>query len=1685
MKRLFTTLSLIGLFMGLNAQTESGRAKSQTEPSAPENGAKSAYINNQNYLSKSSLKDYKSYYGDSLKGFDEEAVKVELLSRFYYGEEFINVMAWRKRDFINSKYKIGDHAPKPPQPQLPVSNLKPIGGGGGNSTNSTPCVNEGFEATAPGVYNTGNAVNGWTVESTTSNGKTLACGTPTNAPWVAGSPEFSIAATPIFGHPYIGTIPNSPLGGNNVAVLNNTTPGFVVTRLSTTFPVNSTNVLFQFAYAGSWDGSGHSCCDQPFFTINMFDCNGDPLGCSSISLTPPGAQCQNGATGYSITTNNISWTNWQVKYIDLTPYIGTCVTIRITNGDCNGGAHHGSLYFDARCGGSLVCSSCTPPGGNVSVIQGPVSYCVGSGVAAITAPAGYISYSWTAPPGVAPIPVSQATMQNITIPNPVMGAIYTVNLVSPSGCLFTSINTITNTPLSIAGIATAPSCAGGASGSATVIGHGSGSGYTYSWTSSSNSVVSTNSVASGLAPGTYTIRIAGQGFSGCGTASTTVNIDVSPPGVQNILKPYCGNTVYLVTGGGTNAQWYGPSLAPISPGGTSSSLTISNPVSGSVYTLKYLSIQGCNDSIRFTLSAANPGFLTATSTSVCPGSNNGTSNIFLSPTVGSPPGMNFFYITSIAPTPSYSMTTAPGALTSLSLTGLAAGTYSIRAFDGSCYYDQTFSINTFTFNYNLNPQAVTICSGNSINAAITFAVPPSLNQYSYAWGPTTQLIGATMQNAIISPTVPVGTQSLFVYSATVTPAVINCPLVKDVSITVINPPIPTITAIPNLCNTFAPYQIVANPPGGNFLTGLSGTNNPISSPGGVITPSIANIGMNTFTYVFTQSNCSAQTTATYEVSQFQPAALTSTVPPLCVTNAPFNLMNIVQNTQIGGWTGITLPASVSNNNFLPAGLSTGNYVVSYTTSSIPNPTVCPASTTLNIAVTNTSVPNIVPVPEFCTNNAPFTMSVSPSGGGWIPLTGLSNSGSVTPSIINVNSVVATYTVLDGPCLNSNTTVLNISRFIPATLTGIVGSLCYNSPPFNLLSIAQNTTGSWLESTPGVQTNSFFPANLTSSVYVATYSTNSTPNPNLCPDTRTIAISVLNPPQPQILQTGPYCNNTSPLQLTVTPKTGQWIATPYINSTGIFSPSMAVLGNNPVQYAIGTNTCNRSDSKFISVEAFVPATITSQIPDLCNNSPILNLSPFTLYGQGVWSGAGISGSSFDPASTGAGNFVLTYKTKSSPSGLCPDEAVVSVNVYSLAAPAIAKLGPFCSNSQPVQIGVSPVGGLFGGPDVGIVSLGGKFHPGIAHVGDNVVNYSITAGPCQAYAQTTITVEKFISADFVTPPVAFCSNDLPVNMSSFVQNPGGIWSQGNGMTGSNFNPAMANIGSVNSVTYYTHSYPTASLCPDQATLEIEVRAKPQSQAFASKYEGCAPVEVFFNTPSTAGKGLWSFSDGSEPTRDLSAAHMFMAPGEYTVQFDYTDDLGCKADPVVLRNIQVYEIPKADFSLPEEVYISEPVVQLTNFSSVLGDNTYQWKISGMPDVRTEVNPQVTFPKIGRYQVTLTATSLRECKDEITKHIEVKNNFNVFIPNSFSPNFDGLNDYFMPVFSKEGIDMNSFEMEIFDRWGHALFHTKDATSKGWNGSFQNKGEPLKSEVYIYRIKYKDMDGNAYNKMGHVSLVK
>jgi gliding motility-associated-like protein len=729
------------------------------------------------------------------------------------------------------------------------------------------------------------------------------------------------------------------------------------------------------------------------------------------------------------------------------------------------------------------------------------------------------------------------------------------------------------------------------------------------------------------------------------------------------------------------------------------------------------------------------------------------------------------------------------------------------------------------------------------------------------------------------------------------------------------------------------------------------------------------------------------------------------------------------------------------------------------------------------------VPNIQPLDPLCTNFAPISMTVNPGGGGWSGAN-ISTSGMVTPAnFVQPGLYAVTYTVTDGPCLNSASTSFNVHKFNTAKLNKDLIERCETSNLVNLMTYVQSTVnGSW--DGINVSNNSFNPAGLTTKTYEVFYRTTPTPNAqNLCDDVDTLQIALLNPEVPNIALAGPLCNADEPVKLSVSPSKGSWSETTYLNKDGMFTPTLAAIGNNAVEYVIGTATCNARHTIFISVEAFVSAQITtSKLPDLCNTGSAINLMPYVYNGTGQWEGPGIAGTTFDPSLAGKGNHTLTYTTASVPSGLCPDMSAVAVSVYSLQIPQITPEGPFCTTGSPVQLNADVQGGIYGGANTGAVNSQGLFIPASGVIGENIINYTITSGPCVAYAQTTVEVEQFISADFHTQPESFCKDAAAVNMEHYVVNPGYSWS-GDGMVGNKFFPDLANPNNNNVIVYRTHSMPTPSLCPDKKEIRVRVIELPELQTVANQFKGCAPLEVWFNTPNiNSGKAQWIVGDG-EKKEGYGVSHIYTMPGTYSVMLNYSLE-GCNAQVELSHDIEVFEVPDADFSMPEEILISNPAIQLVNKSTPVGGNNYTWIIEGQNDIEGVVHPGIEFPAIGRYQIRLIATNVEGCRDEITKTVEVKNDFNIYIPSSFSPNFDGLNDKFTPVFSHYGLDAKSFEMEIFDRWGHLIYSTTDFT-KGWDGSVGNKGEPLKEGVYVYKMRYRDLDGNSYSKMGHVTMLR
>ena len=122
----------------------------------------------------------------------------------------------------------------------------------------------------------------------------------------------------------------------------------------------------------------------------------------------------------------------------------------------------------------------------------------------------------------------------------------------------------------------------------------------------------------------------------------------------------------------------------------------------------------------------------------------------------------------------------------------------------------------------------------------------------------------------------------------------------------------------------------------------------------------------------------------------------------------------------------------------------------------------------------------------------------------------------------------------------------------------------------------------------------------------------------------------------------------------------------------------------------------------------------------------------------------------------------------------------------------------------------------------------------------------------------------------------------------------------------------------------------------------------------------------------------------------------------------------------------------------------------------------------------------------VVLTAFSEENCVTSDSVFIEVVKTRKVYIPNTFSPNFDGINDYFT-VFGDEPNVQAIESLRVYDRWGGLVFESENvlpgSESTGWDGRVG--GALLPNGVYTYLAQVRFLDGELLNYAGSVLLVK
>lgn len=301
-------------------------------------------------------------------------------------------------------------------------------------------------------------------------------------------------------------------------------------------------------------------------------------------------------------------------------------------------------------------------------------------------------------------------------------------------------------------------------------------------------------------------------------------------------------------------------------------------------------------------------------------------------------------------------------------------------------------------------------------------------------------------------------------------------------------------------------------------------------------------------------------------------------------------------------------------------------------------------------------------------------------------------------------------------------------------------------------------------------------------------------------------------------------------------------------------------------------------------------------------------------------------------------------------------------------------------------------------------------------------------------------------------------------------------------------------------------TGCLSPDGFTTSstLTVNQKPNTDFVARKFGGCSVFEttvVNLTDDSFKGKAEWSFERGQTSIEWDSVIVNLVSAGYYDVTLKVTSDEGCVKQVTKKDYVQVYPDPVVDFIYqPNPATLSNSGIHFNN--TTVGGNTYQWSIDTISG-NSETN-YITWPRSteddhyyyfndenpGEYKVLLESWSKFDCYGNNTKLVTINGELLVNIPNSFTPNGDGTNDYFRPYIFGAG---EAFTFHVFNRWGEELFSLEDYPKNGqnpdnfgWDGTDLRTGEEVKVDTYIYRITVE----NKYNSkieefIGEINLMR
>ena len=289
-----------------------------------------------------------------------------------------------------------------------------------------------------------------------------------------------------------------------------------------------------------------------------------------------------------------------------------------------------------------------------------------------------------------------------------------------------------------------------------------------------------------------------------------------------------------------------------------------------------------------------------------------------------------------------------------------------------------------------------------------------------------------------------------------------------------------------------------------------------------------------------------------------------------------------------------------------------------------------------------------------------------------------------------------------------------------------------------------------------------------------------------------------------------------------------------------------------------------------------------------------------------------------------------------------------------------------------------------------------------------------------------------------------------------------------------------------TYNTILIADVNGCKDTAVKPIIVYPKPTLSFNINNDQQCLAGNNFqFSNTSTINPGtmtyLWSFGDGGTATT-FNASHVYASSGSSTVRLVATSNNLCKDS--ISQTVVVFDqlpppvasVDSATIGTNSVTFTWLPVAGATGYQVSVNNSPFNTPSSGVNGLKHVVTNLSAMQPVS-FRVRALGVSSCRTSDAAIISVTTKTD-DIFIPNTFTPNGDGRNDYFRVY----GNAIKSVKMVVFSQWGQKLFESTDPLN-GWDGTFNGRMQP--SGVYVYVATIILNNNTTVTKHGTMDLIK